>query len=172
MRTRPLFDAKTHSSTEWARTGEPPWAAAAANAFDVVESGLKADRYGAGTVRRRGRRFLSILEVNLLVLKERGGKKGLRDWRGWWLACRAVGWTTNDNAEMTTLEREKLRVWHLPGAVSLFISIPRLVVQSCYNMHAYRKAHLYINQPLMNTHFPLSLPPIPCLPLLVASPNV
>lgn len=44
----------------------------------MVESGLKADRDGAGTVRRRGWRFLSILEVNLLVLKERGGKKGLR----------------------------------------------------------------------------------------------
>lgn len=44
----------------------------------MVESGLKADRDGVGTVRRRGRRFLSILEVNLLVLKERGGKKGLR----------------------------------------------------------------------------------------------
>lgn len=44
----------------------------------MVESGLNADRDGTGTVRRRGRRFLSILEVNLLVLKERGGKKGLR----------------------------------------------------------------------------------------------
>lgn len=38
----------------------------------------------------------------------------------------AVGreaWTTNDNAEMTTQEREKLRVWHLPGACCI-ISFP------------------------------------------------
>lgn len=56
------------------------------------------------------------------------GRRDCEYWRGWWLACRAVGWTTNDNAEMTMHEREKLRVWHLPGAVShSIISIPRLV---------------------------------------------
>lgn len=55
-----LFGAGTHSSTECARTGE---GSAVANAFDVVESGLKTDRDRAGTVRKRGRRFLSILAV-------------------------------------------------------------------------------------------------------------
>lgn len=88
---------------------------------------------------------------------------------GGWLDGR-LGATTNDNAEMTTLEREKLRVWHLPGAVSLYL-FPFLDLLS-RGLNAYRKAHLYINQPLMNTYFPLSLPPILCLPLLVASPNV
>lgn len=34
----------------------------------------------------------------------------------WWLAVGREAWTTNDNAEMTTQEREKLRVWHLSGA--------------------------------------------------------
>lgn len=33
----------------------------------------------------------------------------------WWLAVGREAWTTNDNAEMTTQEREKLRVWHLSG---------------------------------------------------------